>query len=184
MRVIAGEWKGHALQAPKGRDTRPTTDRVKESMFNLLPHRLDGVVVDLFAGSGALGIEALSRGASKAVFVDADRRAAGVVRENLTKLHAGDRGVVWIADWRKAVSRLADECREVDWVFLDPPYAQGLWSQVVAALADCVRVHGGIVCETPKQHLLPTDMSGFVQVKYKVYGDIAVSIYEPAVEEL
>ncbi|GMA61775.1 rRNA methyltransferase [Alicyclobacillus fastidiosus] len=184
MRVIAGTWKGHALQAPKGRDTRPTTDRVKESMFSLLPHRLDGVVVDLFAGSGALGIEALSRGAAKAVFVDADRRAVGVVRENLAKLNVGDRGVVWVSDWRKAVSRLADEYPDVDWVFLDPPYAQGLWQQAVAALADYVHIHGGIVCETPKHYLLPPDMSGFVQVKYKVYGDIAVSIYEPVVEEL
>ncbi|GEO25149.1 rRNA methyltransferase [Alicyclobacillus acidoterrestris] len=182
MRVIAGKWKGHSLQAPKGRDTRPTTDRVKESMFNLLPHQLEGdIVVDLFAGSGALGIEALSRGAKRAVFVDADRRAFNVVRENLVKLDALAQATVWSLDWRRAVVKLSAEVPDVDWVFLDPPYDKALWEPVTMALAEHVQIRGGIVCETPKHHTLPLNMGGFVRVKYKVYGDIAVSVYQSSI---
>lgn len=177
MRVVAGKWKSHVLIAPKGRDTRPTTDRVKESMFNLLPHQLSGVVVDLFAGSGALGLEALSRGAEQAVFVDKDRRALAAVRDNLRRLDANSDALVLIGDWRLAVSRIVADFPEVAWVLLDPPYAERLWEPVFAALADKMVITGGIVCEHPKSTPLPENMYGFTRVKHRVYGDIAVSIY-------
>ncbi|WAH35481.1 16S rRNA (guanine(966)-N(2))-methyltransferase RsmD [Alicyclobacillus dauci] len=176
MRVIAGKWKSHMLKAPKGSDTRPTTDRVKESMFNLLPHQLEGVVVDLFAGSGALGIEALSRGAESAVFVDADRRAVSVIRDNLTRLGALEQSRVWSCDWKSAIRRIPSEVGSVTWIFLDPPYRAHLWEPVMQSLSD-FPLTGGVLCEMPKDVSLPDEINGLVQVKYKVYGDIAVGIY-------
>src|SRR3989338_2975791 len=104
MRVVAGKIKGHRLRVPKGRDLRPTASRVKEALFNILPHDLAGLrVLDLFAGTGNLSIEALSRGAAQAVLVDASRKAGGAIRENLRTLGLSKSCEVWIAPVLKAV---------------------------------------------------------------------------------
>lgn len=174
MRVIAGKWKSLRLQAPKGQNTRPTTDRVKESMFNLLPHALDGTVVDLFAGSGALGIEAMSRGATSAVFIERDFHAVRTLRANLAQISALPTCRIWQDDWRRGLARLQGET--LSWVFVDPPYREMLWEPVMQKL-DSFRITGGIVCETPKTVELPVTVHGFQKVKYKVYGDIAVSVF-------
>lgn len=179
MRVIAGKWKSHSIDAPKGWDTRPTTDRVKESMFNLLPHVISGVVLDLFAGSGALGIEALSRGADGGVFVDRDRKALLTIRGNLHRLGTADEAKVWQCSWQQAISRLATESTPVSWVFLDPPYHENLWEPAIELLSEHVKVTGGIICETPKSTELKARIGAFQEVKHKVYGDIAVTVYKP-----
>lgn len=120
MRVVAGEARGRSLVAPKGRDTRPTADRVREAIFNAL-HSLGGVegstVVDLFAGSGALGIEALSRGAAHVTFVDRDRQAVAAVRSNLEATGMADRATVRQGD------ALTNAAGAFDLALLDPPYA-------------------------------------------------------------
>jgi len=117
MRIIAGTHKGHTIQAPPGRDTRPTSDRVRENIFNILGPIDDAIVLDLYAGSGAMGLEALSRGAAQAVFVERDPDAQRAIERNLDKLRL--RGTVLRED---AVAVLAGESRKYDLVFVDPPY--------------------------------------------------------------
>lgn len=181
MRVIAGKWKGRTLVAPTGTVARPTTDRVKESMFSMMgiggfSH---GCVLDLFAGSGALGLEALSRGADRAVFVDESVVSLRAVKENLKRVDALLCADVWRADWRKGISRLAEANQEISWVFLDPPYPKNLWEQALSNIGQQLLVTEGIVCEHPKTKVLPDEIDMFSIWKHKVYGDIAISIYIP-----
>jgi 16S rRNA (guanine(966)-N(2))-methyltransferase RsmD len=136
MRVIAGKAKGHRLTVPKGRDLRPTASRVKEALFNILPHDLSGMrVLDLFAGTGNLSVEALSRGAAKAVLVDASRTAERAIRENLRRLGLSNRCEVWTAPVLKATRTLARRGEEFDLIFLDPPYERGWVGKILRALA-------------------------------------------------
>lgn len=142
MRIVAGAYKGHAIRAPKGRDTRPTSDRARESLFNILAHapwapRLDGArVIDLFAGSGALGFEALSRGAAFCLFVETDHGARGAIRTNIETL--GLYGVTRLH--RRSATDLGTKPAGLgapfDLVFLDPPYGRG---HVAPTLAGLVR---------------------------------------------
>ena len=135
MRVIAGAWRGRTIEAPPGARTRPTADRVRETVFSMLTSRLgsfEGLrVADLFAGSGALGIEALSRGAAQAWFVEIDAAAAAAIRRNAEKLGAGDRTRVI------AGSALALPCAEpFDLLFADPPYEPGAGEAALRAAVD------------------------------------------------
>ena len=133
MRIIAGEWRGRSIEAPLGRSTRPTADRVRETLFNMLASRLgsfEGLrVADLFAGSGALGLEALSRGAAEATFVDSDAEAAGAIRRNAAKLGASDRVSILGGS---ALSLPRSE--PFDLIFADPPYEPGSGAAVVDAI--------------------------------------------------
>lgn len=177
--MISGKWKSIPLDAPKGTQTRPTTDRVKESMFNLLPHVFSGTVLDLFAGSGALGIEALSRGAERAVFVERDRLAAQALRTNLAKVGATDQSVVLQMDWKRGLERVLETIGAVEWLFLDPPYRDMLWQPILKRLpADFVRE--GVVCETPSSLELAKREALFQMTKRKIYGDTAIAIFVPA----
>jgi 16S rRNA (guanine966-N2)-methyltransferase len=135
MRIIAGEWRGRAIEAPPGRSTRPTADRVRESLFSMLASRLgsfeDLRVADLFAGSGALGLEALSRGAAAATFVEAERDAVAAIRRNADKLGASERVRIIIG------SALAlPRSEPFDLIFADPPYAAGSGTAVVRSIID------------------------------------------------
>jgi 16S rRNA (guanine966-N2)-methyltransferase len=134
MRIIAGDWRGRPIEAPPGQSTRPSADRLRETLFNMLASRLgtleDLRVVDLFAGSGALGLEALSRGAAHATFVEADSRAADVIARNAAQLGASDR-VQIVRGSALALPRSTP----FDLVFADPPYGQGAGTAVVEAVA-------------------------------------------------
>ena len=151
MRVIAGAARGRRLKEPRGEETRPTTDKVKESLFNILQFELEGrQVLDLFAGTGQLGIEALSRGAQRCCFVEQRREAAALVRENLTLCGFQDRSQVFQED---ALSYLR-RCRErFHVILLDPPYGSGLLSPVLEAIGtiDILEEHGIIACETARE---------------------------------
>lgn len=147
MRVIGGEWRGRAIRAPELASVRPTSDRVREAVFDLCEARglVEGAeVLDLFAGSGALGIEALSRGAASCVFVEADRRAARVIEANLEKLGLAraPRARVVVAD---ALGYAAGAAHRFDLAFVDPPYAFAEWPALLAVLPAEVAVleHGG-----------------------------------------
>lgn len=147
MRVICGKYKGKRLIAPEGNRTRPTTDKIKESVFNILSSggEMRGNVLDLFAGSGSLGIEALSRGADSAVFVDKNPEAVAVVRKNLALVGANAR--VYNTDWKVAVRKL--EGQKFDLIFLDPPYALAIETQLLAEIEakDLLADDGVIVVE-------------------------------------
>jgi 16S rRNA (guanine966-N2)-methyltransferase len=160
MRVVAGEFRGRRLAAPTGGGTRPTTDRVREAVFNALAS-LDVVVgarvVDLYAGSGALGIEALSRGAAHCTFVERDRAALAAIDDNIATLGIRDRARVLAADGIAAASRL-----DADLAFADPPYDFDDWARLLRAVrADFV------VAEAPREVAAPADWE---QGRVKRYG--------------
>ncbi len=183
MRVISGRFKGCRLVAPSGDVARPTTDRVKESMFSLMGiDWLGGVAVDLFAGSGALGIEALSRGASHAIFVDHNPKSEQAIRENLGRCFGGSDGAeeyeIWRLDWQAALSRMEAQHLSIGWFFVDPPYKQNLWVKVLQQVGtSALCPNFGVVCEHPKGTALPDDVGELCIWKSKAYGDISVTLY-------
>lgn len=136
MRIIAGAWRGRPLQAPAGRDTRPTSDRARETLFSMLQSRLgsfEGLrVADLFAGTGALGLEALSRGAAHCTFVEQDRAATETLKRNIAALGAGERTDVRTG----AVAGAPPPAQPCHLVLMDPPYGKGLAQQALARIAD------------------------------------------------
>ena len=133
MRIITGTARGCRLKTPKGEATRPTADRIKESLFNILGRRVEAAhVLDLFAGTGALGLEALSRGAASALFVD--ERTASLIEENAAKTRLLERAEIVRADVLRILTRLGGAGRSFDLIFCDPPYRQGLWEKVLSSV--------------------------------------------------
>ena len=177
MRVITGTARGMTLKAPKGMDTRPTMDQVKEGIFSAIQFEVEGRrALDLFAGSGQLGIEALSRGAREAVFVDARRDACQVVRENLTKTRLTERAQVVQMDY---LSYLGAGRGRFDLVFLDPPYAEVFLENALKRITeiDILQSGGIIVAERPLGKDLPWDYPGYTRSKDYKYGKTLLTIY-------
>ena len=181
MRVIAGEARGMRLSAPRGTTTRPTTDRVKEALFSLLDsaHRLDGArVLDLFAGSGSLGIEALSRGAEHVVFIEKNRQALESLQQNLLHTRFGDRSEVLPFDCMQALERLGRQKNRFDLVLLDPPYQAGLHQKVIELVgATLLAADGLLVAETASRMPLPERIGPCIQTDRRIYGDTALELY-------
>jgi 16S rRNA (guanine966-N2)-methyltransferase len=171
MRIIAGAKRGHTIEAPTGRGTRPTSDRVRENIFNILGPVDDANVLDLYAGSGAMGLEALSRGAASAVFVERDQQAVRTIERNLDKLRL--RGIVLRQD---AVAALAAEKRKYDLVFVDPPYEMyaDLEPQLARYLPSVLTEDGVVVVETDKrvEPALPLE-----ERTSRKYGSARVTVY-------
>ncbi len=176
MRIISGEARGRKLKEPKGTDTRPTTDKVKEGLFNIIQFELEGRrVLDLYAGTGQLGLEALSRGAERCTFVDQRREGAALVRENVKLCRYEDRSTVVQGE---ALSFLS-ACREkFDVVFLDPPYASGLLEKSLEMLTqfDILREHGIIVCESGTDWSAPTLTPPYEVGREYRYGQIKLTV--------
>lgn len=172
MRVIAGSAKHLQLKTPNGRDTRPTTDRIKETLFNMLaPDLYDCTFLDLFAGSGAIGIEALSRGARRAVFVEQDSRAAACISENLRHTHLEEQAEVRKGDALFVLRQLEGRER-FDLVFMDPPYGRGLEEKVLKYLSNAHLFKEGarIVVEASLPTSFPyLEEEGYVLEKEKRY---------------
>lgn len=183
MRVIAGTRKGHLLQAPPGVWTRPTSDRTRTILFDLLQGKVSGAVaVDLFAGSGALGIEALSRGARQADFVEKNRRAAAFIRRNLSHTHLEDHAQVIVADAFTFLNRAeATEGRPAyDLLFADPPYQLGHTARLLEALSNSRLLNAGAVAvleETARQELAPQQGRLRCYLR-RVIGETALHFYE------
>jgi 16S rRNA (guanine966-N2)-methyltransferase len=181
LRVISGKYKGHPLKAVSGSNTRPTTDKVKEAIFQVIgPYFEEGIGLDLFAGSGGLGIEAISRGASKMIFVDRHMGAIQTIRENLKSLKIEDLAEVYRTDALRALKAAAKRELVFDWVFLDPPYEKVSFEKIFEALHELNLVKPGslLICEHPPHQAVPTDLEAFEQYKFVSYGNaIAVSYY-------
>lgn len=152
MRIIAGEKKSRKIEAPEGQDTRPTADRIKEALFSILQNRLyDARVLDLYAGSGALSLEALSRGAESAVLVDKSYKACRVIQQNIKSLEYGQKATLLNMEDQKAVAQLMKSGRQFDLIFLDPPYRMDM-TQMCGDLSEGLLAEGGmIVCEHDKK---------------------------------
>ena len=177
MRIIAGEARGRRIEAPEGRNTRPTLDRIRENMFNILQTDIPGShVLDLFAGSGALSFEAISRGAADAVLVDSDRKANAVQKHNTERLRYEDRVKLLNCDWTRAVQHLTDEARLFDLVFLDPPYAMTDLRNVFTALIPLISSDTLIVLEheAGKEIIVP---EGYQIRKERSWGFCAMTVY-------
>lgn len=176
MRVIAGSARGMKLKTPAGRSFRPTTDRVKEALFSILGIRVIGAaVLDLFAGSGALGIEALSRGAESCVFNDQDRGHLSLVRENLRKTGLLERSRVFGLDYRKAIQLLSLEGFQADLILLDPPYREEFIPSAAGEVVSSglLKNDGLIVVEHAAANRSWID--NYRLIKQKKYGDTMLS---------
>ncbi len=181
MRVAAGEAKGKRLRVPRGVAARPTQDRVREAIFNALGARVvDAEVLDLFAGVGTLGIEALSRGARRAVFVELDPRTASGLRANLQAAGLVERAEVWRADALRALRRLAQRGDRFDLVFLDPPYRSGWLERALRALATAPVLREGALVVAEGARGEAVEVEGMEVVWQRTYGDTAVAFLRRA----
>ena len=180
MRVITGKARGVQLKTPEGMQTRPTTDRVKEALFSIIHFEIPGArVLDLFGGTGQLGIEALSRGAVSAVFVDAREESCRLIRENLKRTKLEKEGKVVRSDYLDYLSR----CREnFDIILLDPPYAEVFLENALKRITeiDILETNGIIVAERPLGKELPWEFDGYTRSKDYKYGNTLLTIYRKA----
>ena len=177
MRVITGKARGVNLKTPDGLKTRPTTDRVKEAMFSIIQFELPGTrVLDLFGGTGQLGIEALSRGAKNAVFVDSGEQACALIRENLRRTKLENDARVVRADYLEYLQRCNDK---FNIVFLDPPYAEVFLENALKKLTqiDILQSGGIIVAERPVGKELPWEFEGFSRSRDYKYGSTLLTLY-------
>ncbi len=177
MRIIAGTARGTVIDAPQGRDTRPTLDRVRENVFNILQQQVRGArVLDLFSGSGAMAFEAVSRGTASAVLVDVDKKAHQVEEANCRKLRMDDRCRLLLMDWQAAVSQLqrADDCFNL--VFLDPPYAMHDLCGVMNALKPLL-AEDAIILVEHEAKTFPSTPDGFDLYDSRKYGIVGVSFF-------
>lgn len=179
MRVITGKYKGRTLTAPK-ENTRPTLDRMKETLFNIISGRLDGAtVLDLFAGSGQLAIEALSRGAKRVVLCDNSRMAAGAIRENFAKI--GEKAELYVCDYKACLSALNGK---FDIIFVDPPYKSGYYTDVLQTVASLNLLSDGgiVICEHLAEDDLPADVCGLHVIDSRKIGTVKFEFYKRSCE--
>jgi len=185
MRIIGGTLGGRRLAAVPGSATRPTADRVREALFSRLESRFGlngGSVLDLFAGTGALAIEALSRGCGRVVCVECARPATVVLRRNLVSMGLDQRAWVLAEDWKPALARLARRGRRFRGVFVDPPYRQGLAQRVLGGsdLAALLLPGAWVSVEAAREEVLAVSDQRLVKVREDCYGDTKLALYERA----
>lgn len=185
MRVITGKYRGRTLKGPDHSGLRPTADRVKEALFNILGARInDADVLDLFAGTGSIGIEALSRGANSVVFADANRLSIKLLHENLKILSADEKVRVCQTTAAQCIEILAKEKAGFDLIFLDPPFDEGLLPDIMAKISrNCLlRADGILIVEHPGKLAISGD--GFTGFLTRSYGDIGLSFFHQNSEEI
>ncbi len=180
MRVIGGRAKGRRLKVPKGRALRPTADRVKEALFNILPHDLSGYkVLDLFAGTGNLTLEALSRGAAEAILIDASREAGKTIHENLKALGFLGRSRTWTAPVFRSIRLLSRRGETFDLIFLDPPYEKDWVGRVLTAIAQkgLLRETGVLVAEHSVREKVEETYGPLTLQDQRRYGSTLLSFF-------
>ncbi|MDD9270240.1 16S rRNA (guanine(966)-N(2))-methyltransferase RsmD [Paenibacillus sp. GCM10023248] len=185
MRVISGTAKGRPLKAVPGVSTRPTTDKVKEAIFSMIgPYFDGGQVLDLFAGTGGLGIEALSRGMDKAVFIDIEKKSIDTIQHNLQAAGLKDQAEIYRTDAARALKALAKRDQQFQLVFLDPPYKMKVIADLIGAMEEyaIVGAETTIVVEHDAKDVQEDGIGQFRQQRRADYGDTAVTIYKPPVE--
>jgi 16S rRNA (guanine(966)-N(2))-methyltransferase RsmD len=180
MRVVSGALKGRGLKAVPGVSTRPTTDKVKEAIFNMIgPYFKGGTGLDLFAGSGGLGIEGLSRGLEKVIFVDMDRKAIQTIQENIKACGLDEQSEVYRNEASRALKAVKKRDLKFDYIFLDPPYKK---QQLIKLMEFITKEHllkdqGVIVCEHGSEIQLPEKVDRLEQTRHEEYGIIGITIF-------
>lgn len=176
MRIISGKCKGSLLYSLEGSNTRPTLDRVKESVFNILGNAFyDKEVLDLFAGSGALGLEALSRGAKSCDFVDMSKDAINIIKKNIDKCGMKEFSNVYQMDFRDILKK---SNKKYDFVFLDPPYSKDLGVEALKILSDLVSENCIIILESDSVDNIPDNIGVFNKYDSRKYGRVIISFFE------
>ncbi|MEG0855046.1 MAG: 16S rRNA (guanine(966)-N(2))-methyltransferase RsmD [Terrisporobacter sp.] len=181
MRVISGKVRGLKLNAPKNDDVRPTTDRVKESLFNMInSYMIESDILDLFAGTGSLGIECLSRGASRCIFVDSSKESIGIVKSNIKKARMENESVVLNTDFKSAIKSLASRNAEFDVIFMDPPYYKNMFSDALSAVDNnnLLKEDGIILVEHDTKDKFPNSIGRLYKSKDKKYGGTTITFYK------
>jgi len=182
MRVISGTSKGRKLVTPRSQSVRPTSDRVKESIFNILREEIEGKrVLDLFAGTGNLGIEALSRGAEKTIFVEKRRQAIRLIQKNLAQFGLEDRSEILPKDISRAIGILKQRGESFDLILMDPPYEKGWIQRTLMKLNSHPIYHGDsiLVIEHSRREPLPQPMKGWNLIRQRQIGDTLISFLTP-----
>nr|WP_282432148.1 16S rRNA (guanine(966)-N(2))-methyltransferase RsmD [Desulfurispora thermophila] len=180
LRVIAGKAKKRILKVPTGWTGRPTADRVKEALFNILGAAvIESDFLDLFAGTGNVGIEALSRGARKACFVEKDRRAVGAIKQNLALTGLSQQAEIWAGDVFKILNNLSERKINFDFIFLDPPYDKGYEEGVMELIiaGKLLRPGGLLIAEVSKRQVMPEEKNGLALWRREKYGDTVLCFY-------
>ncbi len=175
MRVVAGKHRGRTLKSPKHAGVRPTADRIKEAMFNILSARIQGAVfLDLFAGTGGIGIEALSRGAERVVFVDQNFLSVKLIRQNLQFLRSDEEVRVIHLSFERAIDLLTKENTRFDLIFLDPPFEEDILTEAIQRILDrnLIKDEGIIIAEHPRKLVLNIPE---LQSETRNYGDIGLT---------
>ena len=186
MRVISGTSKGRKLATPKNLSLRPTSDRVKESIFNILRGRIaEGMALDLFAGTGNLGIEAISRGARKVIFVEKGRHALRLIQRNLAQSGLEESAEVLPVDANRAIGILKQRGKTFDLIFMDPPYEKGLIERTLAKLTSHPIYHKGsiLVIEHHRRELFSPALYGWDLIRQRQMGETMVSFLTPQGED-
>jgi 16S rRNA (guanine966-N2)-methyltransferase len=181
MRVIAGEARGLQLKAVPGKTTRPTTDKVKEAMFNIIgPYFDGGKALDLYAGSGALGIEALSRGMESCIFVDQNKQAIATIHANLSHTGYTDKAEVYRNDSLRALKAVGKRDVAFELILLDPPYAKQQIATIFGLIDDyhLLAPAGVTVCETALHIQLPDTAGPLIKEREECYGDTKLTVYK------
>ncbi len=180
MRIIAGSAKGKSIKCRKGIETRPTMDRVKESLFSILiPYIVDSRVLDLFSGTGNIALEAISRGAKKAVMIEKDKEALRVIIENVNNLGFEDKCRAYKNDAERAVEILGKKREKFDIIFMDPPYIEEVCTKVIKAVkkAEILEENGIIICEHHKYEDMAEEVAGYKKIDERTYGKKVLTFY-------
>ncbi len=181
MKIIGGSAGGRPLKTPSGDETRPTSSLVRESMFNILGSPSETTtVLDLFAGTGSLGFEALSRGAQYACFVDSSPKAFSSIQRNAITLNMNDQCAIYKSTMFSAVHTLMQENRQFDWIFADPPYHKAMAQKTLKTLSKTtlLKPDGTCIIEHDKRQDMPSDLASLIQYDQRIYGDTAISFYK------
>lgn len=180
MRVISGKARGLKLNTPKNEDVRPTTDRVKESLFNIINgYIIDGEILDLFAGTGSLGIECLSRGANKCVFVDVSKTSIDIVKSNIKKARVEDNAEILNIDYKSAIDKVKNKTYKFDIIFMDPPYYENMFIDALKKIdgSDILKDDGIIVVEHDTKQEFPESIGNLIKDRSKKYGNTTLTFY-------
>lgn len=181
MRVISGTSRGTKLKSLEGDSTRPTLDRVKEALFNIISgYVYDSVVLDLFSGSGALAVEALSRGATKAIVCDNNKKAIQIINDNLDKTRLIQKAIVINDDYINCLNFLKNKDMKFNLIFLDPPYSKELGIKAIQEISnlDLLNQDGIIILETDKTENVPTTIGIYKKSNERIYGRVKINFFE------
>lgn len=186
MRIVAGKYRSRPIKSVPGDHTRPTADKIKGAIFSRIgPYFEGGMMLDLFAGSGNMGLESLSRGMEHAIFCDHNHQSISVIKENIRTLQADGESTVWKMDYHQALRRCYEQQACFDMIFLDPPYALENKADMIKQISDygLLKQGGDLIVETAKTEVLPEVVQDIKQVKCAEYGITRITYYQKEVKE-